>query len=325
MKIKDKRLFLCLLALSAITIAAVVLRTVACFTDLDVASGHFRSGALFIVSASLVAFGVLSALAYVFLPMQRVALLSDCHGALTNVGAGLLGGAFAFFAIDTFARAFSSNAVGITKLALIFTALSAIVSVAFVFLYPMLGPRLSEIRGFAGLFAISCLALYSIYLLSDSSLPLNVPGRIVDQMAYISAALFFIGEVRLFLGREIWKLYTVLGMIAMLLTAYSAIPAIIYYFGNAYSVENYTHLSKSIAETALTLALFFFITVRTFKIAFLNSDEPGPIAKTVSDIIDSKQAESVESPDKQSDNENQISIDDIISAENSATQNEVQE
>ena len=322
MKIKDKRLLLYLFALLAITIAAVVLRTVACFLDLDVASGHFKNGALFIVSASLVAFGVLGAVSYIFLPGQRTRILSDCHGALTNIGAGLLGGAFAFFAIDTLAWAFTGSATGMIKLVLILAAVFAAVSIGFVFLYPTLGRRLSEIRGFAGLGAVCCLALYSIYLLLEPSLPLNVPARIVDQMAYISAALFFIGEVRLFLGREIWKLYTAFGMIAMILCAFSAVPALIYYFGNAYSVEDYTHLSKSIAETALTLALFFFIAVRTFKVAFLNSDEPGPVAKTVSDIIDAKKEETAESIDQEGDNENQISIDDIISAENSATQNE---
>ena len=325
MKIKDKRLLICLFALSAITVAAVVLRTVACFSDLDIVSGHFKNGALFIVSASLVGLGVAGALAYMFLPEQRTELLSDCHGALTNVGVGLLGGAFAFFAIDTAATAFTGDAVGITKLTLILTAIFSTISIGFVFLYPMLGRRLSEIRGFAGLGAVCCLAFYSIYLLADPEIPLNVPGRIVDQMAYISAALFFLGEVRLFLGRQMWRLYTAFGMIAMILCAYSAVPAIIYYFGNVYSVENYTHLSKSIAQTALTLALFFFIAVRTFKVAFLNANEPGPVAKAISDIADAKAAETTEALGEEESNENQISIDDIISAEDTPVKNEVEE
>ena len=78
-------------------------------------------------------------------------------------------------------------------------------------------------------------------------------------MAYLSAALFFLYESRVSLGRAKWRPYVSFGLIAALLTAYSAIPSLIVYAVNGYLVSN------SIVESVLSLTLSFFIFSQVYQ------------------------------------------------------------
>ena len=130
--------------------------------------------------------------------------------------------------------------------------------------------RSSVERAALGLCAVGFFSIYAIYLYFSKELPLNAPNKLVDQMAYLFSALFFLYETRISLGREKWNCYISFGLIASLTTAYSAIPSFIYYLATGVTV---TH---SIYELALTITLFIFVTSRLILAAGLKSDCESP-------------------------------------------------
>ena len=85
---------------------------------------------------------------------------------------------------------------------------------------------------------------------------MNSPNRITDQVAFLLAALFFLYEARISLGREKWRAYCVFGMMAASACLYSAVPTVIMYFTYG------TVVSASLEESILTLALGIFIAMR---------------------------------------------------------------
>ena len=143
----------------------------------------------------------------------------------------------------------------------------------------------SALRAGLGLCAVSFLALYAAYLYFSAELPINSPNKIVDQMAYLFAAVFILYEVRISLGREIWGAYVTFGLISALLTAYSAIPSLICYFAKGQTVSN------SIYETALTLALFIFILARLALALRLPKDKESEFIARLKESADGRDAE----------------------------------
>lgn len=313
MKIKDKRLPLYLTAIAAVAVTSVILRTVALFTDFDTASGHFTSDTLFTVSSVFLFAGVILAFSYLLFGRARERLVADFHGAGTYITSGILALAFIFLAVDMAGDVFSekSNSGALENFIGIAIILSTLISVVYLFLYPYLGRRYSEKRGIAGLAVIMCLALYAIHLFMDASLPINAPNKLIDQLSYVCAALFFLGEVRLSLGRERWASYVTFGMISALLAAYSSVPSLVLYFSGLITDGTEVILSKSICESALTAALFLFISARVSKVSLLHPDEPGAVAKMISAAQKSKEETAPDTVSEPAD-ENQLSIDDII-------------
>ena len=122
---------------------------------------------------------------------------------------------------------------------------------------------------------------------------------------------------RLSIGRVKWRSYIAFGFIAALLSAYSSIPALIYYF--AESVE----ISVSIYEMMLSLALFIFITSRIILTCELIEDVESPFARIFAEASDSRTAsikplvteDLREEPDTEAIDENQITIDDVCATE----------
>ena len=97
--------------------------------------------------------------------------------------------------------------------------------------------------------------------------PTNSPVKIVDMLAYLFAAIFFLYESRINLGRPLWRPYVVFGLTATLLTAYSSIPTIIYY------AVNNEFVSDSVYACVLTLTISLFIIARVFLTKGLASED----------------------------------------------------
>lgn len=312
MKIRDKRLGIFLIVLAALTTAAVTLRTVACFSDFNSASFRFNDGVLFTVSTICVAACVLLAVCYVLFGSPRRELVSDMHGMLTSSASALAAVGFVFLGFELFGELFSGESIG-RGLIVFAAALTAVASTVYFFLVPFLGKRYSEIRSYAGLAVLVCLLSYALYLFTDASMPINAPAKLIDQLAFALAGLFFLGEIRLSLGREGWVSYVFFGMIAASVCAYSSIPSLIIYFTGTESEAAPILLSRSITESVLTAALFIFISVRVGKVAFLLDDEAGEAAQMIFENAESVDADSeIISADT---DENQISIDDLIKSE----------
>ena len=135
--------------------------------------------------------------------------------------------------------------------------------------------------------------------------------------------MFFIGETRLSLGRESWRRYISFAFIGAILTAYSAIPNLIYYIARVESI------SLSIYETLLTLAFFAFITSKIFLTPMLMKDEKSGVVERI--IAAEARAEQLnpapaEEPVEEipetvaEDDENQITITYAEPAEEDATE-----
>ena len=157
------------------------------------------------------------------------------------------------------------------------------------------------------------LALYSIYLYFDNDLPINAPAKIIDQMAYLFAAVFFLYETRLSIGREKWRGYIAFGFIAALISAYSSIPALIYFFAKE------TEISVSIYEMVLSAALFIFISSRMLLTSELIEDVVSPFTNIISkasdqrtsDIAPVAKIEDITEAEDETIDENQLTIDDV--------------
>ena len=75
-----------------------------------------------------------------------------------------------------------------------------------------------------------------IYL--DPTLSRGDSSKILRLTAFITSALFFLYEARISIGREMWRLYTVFGLVAAALCAYTSIPGIIVYYGCNGTADN---------------------------------------------------------------------------------------
>jgi hypothetical protein len=194
---------------------------------------------------------------------------------------------------------------------LILTAvLSAVLAVYFV-LNLLLSKHQNRTRANLALVSVFFFASYAGYLYFDTSLPLNAPNKLVDQMAYLFLAVFFLYETRLALGRAKWRGYIAFGFIGALLTAYSSIPSIIYIIVEKNSV------SSSIYESVLTFSLFIFITVRTLMTGELIIDTVSPKMQFIIDAsaerdLAVKESMPISEENRESDaSDNQIALADI--------------
>jgi hypothetical protein len=168
---------------------------------------------------------------------------------------------------------------------LIIIGFLAILSTAHFILASITTAVSSERRADFGIITVLFLALYAAYLYFDSSLPINSPIKIVDEMTYISSALFFLYETRISIGREKWPRYTALGFVTMILTAYSSLPALITYIADGTTVSN------SIFETVLTLTIFLFVLSRLALSSSLKEKKESSTVSIIKAAADKRSAE----------------------------------
>lgn len=274
MKNSQKHLRIYLFSLFAIIASASLLRTVAILSNLDFATGYFDKKPLIIVANALVIAMAILSLSYPVVA-KRVKLVAAFDNTATNLPSGLAAVALIFIS----ANLLSTESLGGTSGVLSFlSALLALVASVYFLYNALVQRRKSMIRGWLCLAAVMFLIIYASYLYFDVSLPLNSPNRVTDMMAYLFAAVFFLFEARISIGRDAWHRYIVFGLIASLLTAYSSIPAIITYFVRGAVISN------SVAESALSFTLFIFITARLILVSELSEDEKSEFAVLVEDI-----------------------------------------
>lgn len=326
-----------------VTIAAVSLRSVACFVNLDDNGIYFGSDTLISIANYTVIALSLFSLSYAYSPSPKLSLIPSFTSPETYVPTGAVGVALLFTAYSAFVRARDSKsyvdllnaypspdsaalASTYTVLAIISLAVAilALLSIAHFVLTATVEEHSSTRRANLGLFTVILLALYAIYLYFSPALPINAPNKIVDQMAYIFASIFFLYEVRISLGRAKWRAYIAFGFIASSLTAYSSIPTLIYYAVSGKLISN------NIYETALTLSLFIFITARVLLTASLLVDIPSKTADALIQFSQHREeilnpapvieAEEEVTEEIQTD-ENQINIFDTVTV----TENEIPE
>lgn len=271
--------------------ATVILRTVALLTSYDFSTNYFGAKTLITVANSLVAGFCVLFFTVIFTVRKDERLIASFSTPATYVPVGILSSAFIFavfkLALGLVNRTSEAFKVQGKHMLLAETALVVlgIFAIVHFIMTAILTEASSALRAGLGLCAVSFLALYAAYLYFSAELPINSPNKIVDQMAYLFAAVFILYEVRISLGREIWGAYVTFGLISALLTAYSAIPSLICYFAKGQTVSN------SIYETALTLALFIFILARLALALGLPKDKESEFIARLKESADGRDAE----------------------------------
>lgn len=321
-------------------IATVTIRTVALFLHFDANLGFFSQKALISVSDYMVIAISVFFLSYIFTAKKDIKLVPDFTSPATYIPTGIVSVALVFMVVSLFIRLFNTmdfirelkeentlsslSAIPMQRVlvfVLIITAILALLSIVHFVLIAIVENHSNTKRANFGICTILFLSIYTIYLYFSTELPLNAPNKALDQMAYLFAAVFFLYETRLSLGREKWRQYIAFGFIASTISAYASIPALIYYFAEG------TVVSNSVYELVLTFSLFVFITSRFLLTGNLIEDTPSDV---VSNLILSAEARAreinpepaaplvidVEGEALAEDNsptENQITIDDISS------------
>ena len=266
MDTKQRKLRIYLFLFSFMTIIATTLRTIASFTQLN-EYGYYSDG-LFPASAYLVAIGVLLMLSYAVIYRADSQKQAHFGGPLTYAPGVPLALCLVLLGI-TFLQKKAAAPMGRALFLLI--ALLAIAGALYFLLAVLQEQKLSNLRA---IFSMACtlfLILYAGYLYFDAALPINAHTKICDQTAYVFAAVFFLFETRISLGREKWPLYTAFGLVAATLTAYSAIPSLLVYLFDGRTISN------SIEETLVTLFLFAYILCRTVLSFLLNNGTATPL------------------------------------------------
>ena len=262
----------------------VALRSVACLRDMNYVSGYFEEKLIINIANTTLVTAVLFALSYVFAEERDKKFIFNFSSPLNYVFSGTLGIALLFFARHSFAiykkykeisviSAFATqiekqNAATAKILSFIALALTvlAVLSVIHFVLAALVVKQNDTRRADFGLITVIFFSLYAAYLYFNNEMPINAPAKIIDQSAYLTAALFFLFETRISIGRERWRAYRAFGFISMLLAAYSSIPALIVYIANG------TVISNSIYETMLTFVLLLFIGARLVLTSYLRED-----------------------------------------------------
>ncbi len=243
-------------------IAASVLRTIALCRDLESNMIYFKDQTLIYISYIIVIAGAFALLPSAFM-LERVSLVSTFSSSSTYIPTGVVGVALVGFATelimsisgDSLPSFFQSLGTPSAALALA-TAILALLSIAHFFTNALLGERHRATRGYFAIATIMMLTVYASMLYFDTSTPINASTKTVDQLAYLFAAIFFLYEARISLGREMWRGYSAFGLVALLIGVYSSLPAILAYFIKGYTV------SRSLEASMLTLSISFFILMR---------------------------------------------------------------
>ncbi len=303
-----------------VAMAAVAIRTVACFLHFDPKTYYYTTRVLISVSDYTVVAASVFFITYIFTARNDLKLIPNFTSPATYIPTGLTSAALLFFAKGMFDEASlikkNSEILGNTRSYTVLIILAFAVSVLSVlsiihFILTALDERShSGNRAKFGLFTVVLLSAYATYLYFNTKLPINSPTKITDQMAYLFASIFFLYETRLSLGREKWREYISFGFIAAMLCAYSSIPSIIIY------IADKTVLSNNIYESILTFTLFIFTTARICLTGELIEDTPSPLAKSLINAADERHYElnpETEEPTEtaEENDDNQITIEDI--------------
>lgn len=299
--------------------AAATLRTIACINDLN-SYGKFEPERLINIAGIVAATGAVALFVLVMVTMTARKPPMSFASPSCYIPSGIVGASLIFLAYsiinDSYGDIFKPTGTGslaqltvsiLPALLVILTMLSAV----HFFLNAFFTDKANETRAYFAIATVILLALFAIELYFDTSLPLNAHNKIIDQMAYVFAAIFFLYETRISLGRDKWRRYAAFGFSAGLLCGYSAIPTLITYFVREDIISRST-----VDQSVFLLTVFIFITARMFTM-MLSPDEYDKNSGTLAIIGDYAadrarfvESESVRFAEKYAV---QLTIDDVAS------------
>lgn len=242
--------------------ATCLLRTMACVGALDENLLYFEKDSLILPADIITAVGVVL-LFTLSLSMKKDDVRLSFSSPTAYVPTGIIAVALILFMlkmidvyIDLSGMIAHQAQIPISAWLALACAVITPLSIIHFFLSAFLTERKTGVRAYFALATILLAAIYASFLYFSTGMPLNAPNKIVEQMAYLFAAIFLLYEARISLGRELLRMYTAFGLVAALITAYASIPALLTYFvsGNL--------ITYSLESAVLLLALFIFIFTR---------------------------------------------------------------
>ncbi len=278
------------------TVLAVAFRTTATLSGFDFESGvtgliYYKSGALIGVANWTAVAAIVLSLSFIFIARgfnPRVSFDSP----FTYVPSGAVATALIFISAnmlysvrESAGSLLSGKALTFPNILLLLLATLGIAAAVNFSLNLFSEKVRSTARAAFSILTALFLAGYAAFLYFDSSLPKNAPTRIVDEMAYLFTAVFFLYETRISLGRRLMRAYVSFGLSAMLLCAYSSIPTLIVYLTKG------AMISYSLAECVLTLSLFVYILLRLSILLFSGEDKKNPITEAIEAMAKERQTE----------------------------------
>lgn len=326
MQNRKKHLDIYLIILALFIITSTLIRTVAVLTALDYTYGQYSNTALITASNWVTFSGCIILLSYLAAAPRREKYHASFNNEQTYVPSALVAASLIFLSATLFINTvrrikpfFPERLRDVTVIMPLVSAILAIVSVYYFFLNAYIKEVSSTKRASASFTAILFLCAYPAYLYFSETLPINAPNKVVDQLAFLFCALFFLYEARISLGRDRWSIYTAFGLISALLCAYSSIPSIIVYFAKRELISN------SLAENALTLSLLIFIISRLILIRKLPNDTPAELVVKISERSKAKRSEIGESDIIQSQSGEQLEFEMSVMTNDSESTDDPQD
>ncbi len=285
---KERRMGVYLPLLILFAAATVVTRTLALIYDYDKSSAYFTDKTLINISTYLLLGMLVILFSYIFFAEKHAELKFDFDSEVTYIPTALaafstlfLGFSLIFRAgnrgIEFFSPAMAEEPMMIFELCLF---ILAILASAYFAMTVLLGEKHSELRGAFGLICALFLVIYAVYIYFDTTLPINAPNKMVDETAYLFASLFFLFETRLSLGRESFRGYAVFGLISALLSLFSSIPSLIFYFSREIMISN------SIYDCFLSLSLSIYMLTRLISLSKAKHDSEHSFVKALREGAD---------------------------------------
>ncbi len=296
-----------------VSLAAVILRSVALLTSFNSVTMHFDDKIAIVISGVIVAISAIAFLTYLIFGEKERELIDRNDKAISYIPAGVVSTALIFMGAHNLMMARDGYS---QKILLILSAVSAVLaflSVVSFFLSVFIERRDNHHKAAFNLFVVFFLAVYAVLLyFNKQHHPTNSPNRLIDQLAYLSAAIFFLYESRIPLGRAKWRGYVSFGLIATMLCLYSSVPALILYFVKGEII------SESLIESILTLTIALFICSKVLQIKKLTPDTECETAQSIAHLASARieEMESLRKTSHAQDNDNKEETEDIEEAEN---------
>ena len=282
-KLKLIDFYIIILIIAAISVVA--LRTYALMFDFNRLTMQFINSTAATVASWIAVLSTLAFGASLFVKGEKVDLLEKNDNAASFIPSGIVSTALMFMGVKLI-KSIDTHYVSLLRPISLIAALLAFLSVGAFFLTILIEQRSHTVKAVFSLCVVLFLSLYACYLYFNKSVhPTNSPNKVIDQLAYLFSAAFFLYESRIAIGRAKWRGYVSFGLIAALLCYYSSIPSLI-----IYAMDDYC-ISDSLVESALTLSLAIFITSKVVQTKHLTPDAECDTARLISTLADMREEE----------------------------------
>ncbi len=222
-----------LLTAPIVAAVAIVLRSVALFTEYDAALGYFNRPALPIALAAILV-TVIAVLAILTHELRGFFVAATDYRDLPTLFSGIyLGIALVFFSVTVTVSAigdlYDPAALPLATVVALLTAVAALVGALLFAVRANDGSSVGTLRAMLTLSVAVAGLLYALRLYLDPSIKINEPNKALAIAAWISVSFFFLGEARIALARAKWALHTCVTAVTVILTAALCLPNLVYH------------------------------------------------------------------------------------------------